>query len=110
MVDNEEQCSVNAISLTPSTNSYRSRSDSDATTESVASSSMCDRAAFGFDDETDASYSAGADAAMGEVEEEEELNPEADYHHTTEWLVGRMAKCSVGKDGRVHKPRRTERR
>jgi len=101
MVDNEEQCSVNAISLTPSTNSYRSRSNSDATTESVASSSMCDRAAFGFDDETD--------AAMDEVEEEK-LNPEADYHHTTEWLVGRMAKCSVGKDGRVHKPRRTERR
>lgn len=105
MIDSEDQCSVSSMSLIPSTGTYRSRRHSNATSESVASS-VSDLAAFTF--EEDSAYASDQALAEDCMDEDDGCgDSNMDYHRTADWLAGRMARCSVGKEVRISKQRRT---
>lgn len=101
MIDNEDQCSVSSVNLTPATSTFRSRQNSDATTESVASS----LSGPAFEEE---GYASDIDAVAEDAMDDtvDDCGSELDYRRSTDWLAGRMARCSVGKDVRVRKHRR----
>jgi len=106
MVDNEDQCSVRSSSYTSSLGSFRSRRNSDASTESVASSFS---EGDGFDEE---GYPSSDDGNAQEtiVEDIDGCDTDLDYRCNTNWLSKRMARCTVAKDVRVrkhHRPRGT---